>query len=262
MRLGCCARMEDLPLVADAGCEFFEMSVSDALLLKADHEQFARLAEMMARMPIKPEAINSFLRMDQKLVGHKVNFTALQEHMELVVQRAADLGGELIVFGCGAARSKPQGYSQFRARQQLMEFVCMAGEVAAPFGMKVVVQPLRAKQSNMVNTLGQAVSMARLADVPSVGVAADLFHMAQQDEPVEDVARTPRTLAYAHIADPDDRSCVAEDDDAKYEDYLRALRHAGYDDRLCIDCGWRDIKTELEPAVAYLKRLWARVAAG
>ena len=262
MKFGCCCRLEDLSVLTDAGCDFFEASANAAMILRAAPAQFERISRLMTEMPVKPQAINSFLRMDQKLTGPDVHVAQLEEHTAISIKRAADLGAKILVFGAGRSRSFPEGYPREKALVQLQDFLRMAGEIAAPFGIKIVIQPLRQRQSNVINTLGQAYSLARMVQEPSVGVVGELFHMSQEREPVANLSYAGATLAYAHIAHPESRQCPSDKDGIDYRPYLEALDQAGYDDLLCIDCGWSDIGTELKPALSYLRALWDEVTGG
>ena len=260
MKFGCCCRLEDLSVLVDAGCDFFEISANEAMILRVAPVQFEKLSRLIARMPVEAQAINSFLRMEHRLIGPDVHVAQIEEHTEVSIKRAAQLGATIIVFGAGRSRSFPEGYPRERALQQLQDFLRMAGQIAAPFGMTVAIQPLRQQQSNAINTLAQAYSLARMVQEPSVGVVGELFHMCQEQEPVANLSYAGPTLAYAHIAHPETRECPSENDGIDYRPYLAALDQAGYDGPLCIDCGWNDIGAELKPALSYLRGLWDEVA--
>ena len=41
--------------------------------------------------------------------------------------------------------------------------------------------------------------------------------------------------------------------------FFRALREAGYDERIIIECGWKDFAAEIGPSLAHLKKAYAQV---
>ena len=93
----------------------------------------------------------------------------------------------------------------------------------------------------------------RLAEGPeSVRLLADFYHMARDGEPADEIAKHGGLLAHCHVAEAEKRTPpgVAGDD---FGPYLRALKAAGYDGALSIECRWSDFETEAPAAVRYLR---------
>ena len=53
----------------------------------------------------------------------------------------------------------------------------MAGPMAESYGIRIAIEPLSYREDNVINTVSDAVRLARSVNLPSVGVLADYYHV-------------------------------------------------------------------------------------
>ena len=65
----------------------------------------------------------------------------------------------------------------------------------------------------------------------------------------------PRTVKMITSAEPAGRIAPAPGM-TDYRPFLRKLKELGYDGRISLECGWKDLKTQLAPSLEFLRREW------
>jgi sugar phosphate isomerase/epimerase len=258
MKFGVCAGLDKLEMVTQAGYDFIEPPTRRTLHPEEGEEGFARIRGIMERSPIQAEAFNIFVPGSLKVTGPEVDFTRLMDYATLCVQRAPNIGGEVIVFGSGGARSVPEEFSRDEAKGQIIHFLQELGKSAEECGMKIAVEPLRKEESNIINSVSEGMEFVRAAESPAVGILADVYHMEKEKEPLDNILACGDNLLHIHIADPAERRApgVGEYD---FRPFFARLKKVGYDNRISIECKWEDFEAEAKAALKFAKEAWEQV---
>jgi len=90
-----------LSALSRAGYDFAEMTVQS--LTRLSEEQFAEVRRAIGESALRVPAFNSFIPGSLKLTGPDASESEQDEYLDLALQRVKAVGGELIVFGSGAA---------------------------------------------------------------------------------------------------------------------------------------------------------------
>lgn len=252
MRIGCCASLEQIQTVQDAGYDYVELAVG-TVRPEQPNSEFEAIVIRLEEFEIRPEAWNILFPSDLKVVGPEVDLYRIERYLRTAFERIEELGGEIVVFGSGGARYVPDGFPMHEALDQLREAVTLAGQVAGACGITIALEPLHKKGTNIINNLTEAVELVKAADHPFVKLVADLSHMMDESEPIDVIPPLGAQIVHAHTADTG-RFCPGSGSYPNKE-FIRALRGAGYDDRLTIECSWRDFGSECGPALEYLRGL-------
>lgn len=255
MRFGCCADLSKLKAVQDAGYDYIELPVSVVMAEQPDSE-FDSVRQQLADADIVPEAWNCLLPRDIRVTGPEVDTYRLERFIRTAFWRIEELGGEIVVFGSGGARKVPEGFPMDEARDQIIEFLAMAGQVAGIHGITIAIEPLNRGETNIINSVPEAVEMMTAVGHPFVKVLADLYHIDEESQPLEDILRAGDDLAHTHTADTG-RLCPGTGSYPNAE-FIRMLKKAGYDERLSVECTFRDWDTEPRRALEYLRELEMR----
>lgn len=260
MRFGVCAPPDRTADYVDAGIDYVEWPMSRTVG-EMDDDAFAELVALAGTLPVRPETWNVMLPATLKVVGPEADHVAMRAYLERAFARAARLGGEVVVFGSGGARTSPEGWSPDDPARQFDDACRIAGEVAATHGLTIAIEPLRREETNLVNGVAEGVAVAERVAMPSVRVLSDLYHVMEEGEPLADTAGAGALLAHAHVAEPDSRHTpVPGAHEETYAAFFEALREAGYDGRVSLEC--RDTTPEnAATALAMLRRLAAEVVA-
>ncbi len=237
MKFGVCARVEKSELVKAAGFDYIELSVAGDLMPEIEEAEWDRHRWLIEAMPLLPESFNSFIR-SGKITGPEADTERLKKYVKTALRRASLVGGSIIVFGSNTARNIPDGFPRERALQQIEEFLIMCADESDQTGVKVAIEPLHSGESNIINLVSEGAEIARKINRMGVQNLADTFHMEKENEPVSAIVDSADVLAHVHTADTDRFAPGIGLYD--HPALFRALRDAGYDDRLSIECDWQD----------------------
>jgi len=240
MRFGVCAEIAAARSLARSGYDYIELSVASDLLPESETAEWAKIRRKINAMPIRPEAFNSFVR-TCKIVGPEAQPDRLKRYVLTALKRANQVGGSIIVFGSGGAREIPEDYPHDR------------------YGVVVVIEPLCKQECNSINLVSDGAKLVRAVNRPGVRNLADTYHMEAECEPVSAIVADRDVLAHVHTAD----SGRFAPGTGTYDHValFSAIRNAGYDKRVSIECNWnRQFEALMEPALQHLKE--AQVLAG
>lgn len=237
MRFGVCAGIEQGLAVRGAGGDYLELTVAGDLQPENDETWWAEQRKRILALPLPVEALNVFLGSLQ-VVGPEVDQTRVTRYVSNTARRAGEIGAGVIVFGSGASRRVPEEFDNALARAQLVWFLRLCADVCAAHSITVAIEPLNRRETNLINTVVEAVEVARDIDREEVRVLADWYHMAQEGESLDSLIAAGRLLAHTHTANADRRSPGSDETD--YRVFMDALRRAGYDGRVSTECDWED----------------------
>ena len=102
-------------------------------------------------------------------------------------ERATELDGEIIVFGSGGARHVPEGFSRKRAHDQILEFLEAAANYARRHGLVIAIEPLNRSETNMINSIAEAVQFADELMQPEIQVLVDFYHQMLEAEAFDEI---------------------------------------------------------------------------
>jgi len=251
MQFGICMPIADAGIAHAAGFDFVEPTVRSLSPLDPD---FDSIRAPFDSAPLPTPVFNVFVPTEIPVTGPEVDWERVESYLEAAIGRVAALTGKAIVFGSGGARRVPDGFAKQEANQQLVRFLRLAGGVAQRNDVTIVIEPLNARESNIVNSVVEGMELAQAADHPRVRLLADLYHMMEDDEPLENITTCAAWLDHVHVADTT-RGAPGEGD-YPYEEFFRRLHAGGYSGRLSIECRWDDLERQAGPAGQFLRRMW------
>lgn len=257
MRFGCCAGVDKIGIVEAAGYDYIELP-SMAVMPEKPASEFEQTLKQFEGYNIKAEAWNCLLPGDLKLTGPSVDFYRVERYLRTALERMARLGAQVVVFGSGGARSIPEGFSESEGRRQILEFIALCGSVASRNSLTLAIEPLNRKESNVINSVAEGVEFAELAAHPNVKALADLYHIDEESEPLSNIAAAGGMLAHTHTADTGRYSPGTGTYD--HIGFFRALKEAGYDQRMSVECRWNDFDSECKKSVDFLRSVAEKVA--
>lgn len=256
MQVGICVPAEKVGEVLDAQPDFIEEHIQNFLKPAEPEGAFAENLARAKALPVPVPAANCFLPASMKCVGPDVNVEALARYAEVAFRRARAVGMERLVFGSGGARKIPDGFPREQAKAQFVALLKRLGPLAAKHQVTIVVEPLNKAECNFINTLAEGAELVRAAAHPNVWLLADIFHMLRDGEPAGEIARFGNLLRHVHLAEKEKRTApgVMGDD---FRPFFAALKQAGYDGRMAIECGWADRPKQSVVAVRTVREQWA-----
>ncbi len=120
---------------------------------------------------------------------------------------AASTGARLVIVvpspvGKLSASTEPE-----RSLELAAQSIRQAAERAGERGVSLCIEALNRYESYLVNTLEQATRLARMVDLPNVGIMADTFHMNIEEASLPSSIREYGDLiCHVHLADSNRRA--------------------------------------------------------
>ena len=242
-----------LKTLSDAGCDFFEFGVG-MLCPEAPKSLFEEFKALVANSPLRAECFNSFIPANLRVTGPDVDKVRLDNYLDGATERTAELGGEIIVFGSGGARHVPEGFSRKLAHDQILEFLGVAANYAQQHGLVIAIEPLNRSETNLINSIAEAVQYADEIARPEIKVLVDFYHQMVEGEAFDQIVRAGERIAHVHVADTD--RLYPGSGKYDYQGFARSLADAGYNKRISVECNFRDFDQEVPQSIQFLREVF------
>ena len=252
MRFGCCVDLTGLAVVTAAGYDYAELAAAQVLRAEEPESAFAETLRAVREAGVPVEAFNGFPPGHLKITGPEVDEARVERDVSVALERGTRLGGQVV--GSAGARNVPDGFPVAEAWRQLVAFFHMAGRQAEQVGMVLAVEPLNRGESNIITSVAEGLRLVEEVDHPAVQVLSDLYHVAVESESVADTAQAGARLVHVHVADSG--RLYPGSGAYDYAGYVGALRAAGYDRRISVECAWGDFAAEAPRALVFLRTVW------
>jgi sugar phosphate isomerase/epimerase len=252
--------LKSLDTLAALGFDYAEPALAQTAALSPD--ALAAVRAKLTASGIHVETMNWFLPgSDIKLTGPDVDAAKIRAYVEKALGVAESFGAKVIVFGSPGARSVPDGFPQDRARDQLKAFLRTCGEVIEShhYGMVIGIEALRKPETNIINSVADALKLAREVNHPKIRIIVDFYHLAFEHEDPSVILEARDMIVHLQIADPRERTFpVSEQDEPRYGAFFTNLRRIGYQGRISIEANSTDVERDGRASLAFLKRMAAK----
>lgn len=128
------------------------------------------------------------------------------EYVYRLIDLCADLGGGVMVFGSPRQRSTVGGMSAEDATAVLADELAAVAPRAESCGVKLLVEALSKDQTDVVNSIAEAVAIVRQIGSPAVQTIFDTHNAVNETEPHPELVRRyfPH-IAHVHVNENDGR---------------------------------------------------------
>lgn len=175
------------------------------------------------------------------------------EHVRRMVDLCAEMAGSTVVIGSPKQRASRGGGDCSRARDVFVHELAHLAPFAESRGVLVLVEAIPARETDVVNRIGEAVAIARQIGSPAIQTMFDVHNAADETEPDPDLIR--RFSPYIrHIHMNEKNGAEPGMGNYDFEALMQALRDVQYD-------GWVSVeafdfsRTGPDIAAGALKRL-------
>jgi sugar phosphate isomerase/epimerase len=256
MRFGICARVEAAADIQAAGADYIEENVQSLLQGKVEDAQWTGM-ERVRGVSLPIPAANSLVPGDIKIVGPAVDMEQLRAYMTRAMARAGQVGIKTVVFGSGGARNVPEGFDRGQARRQILEFLAMSAPLAAQNGITLVAEPLRKQETNIINSVDEAMGYVKQLNHPNFQCLVDSYHFWVENDSLEDLAAAMPWIQHVHVADKDGRVAPGESGTADYRPFFSVIKKGKYDSMISVEAiGFKDYKNVAPRVLSFLRRQW------
>ena len=239
-----------------SGMDFIEPGL--AKITAMNDVDFDAAVQRINAAKVRVQSVNWFLPPELKVIGPEANESMTRQFLELALGRAETLGAKAVVFGSPGSRSLPVGFSQQKGREQMIEFCRMCSDVIRDhdWGMRIAVEHVNHTETNFINTFAQALAIVREVDRPEIGLAADFYHFAIEDESSEIMLEAADLICAVQIANPAGR-CFPKPGDLlpDAESFFRQLIEIGYDGGVAVEATVQNLESDCRGAVQWISSL-------
>lgn len=267
---GACLSLRNAKLLKDHGYDFIEGSAGREFIPEKSDEEWKKQKDVILGCGLPMRSVNGFLPGKFRLTGPNADFGPALDYAERVLRRADEVGTKIVVFGSGGARSVPGDFSGDRKNhpdtekgvEQFTDFCRkLCGRVADLKTVRVVIEPLRPSETNIINYVWQGMQVVRDVNSPILRQLADIYHMIRGRESARSIEEASESLLHCHIASKKDRQYpgFGENDAEIFRPYFDALAKIGYSGGVSCECGWpkdrKEFEKALDKALALMKSL-------
>jgi len=218
-------------------------------LWSADERQLSELFALLEGR--KCVTACNFFPKSVRLIGSEMKPERIKAYLEDVLPILGRLGCDSIVLGSAGARNIPSGMEKAQADEA---FACVLDRYVLPAcagKVTVLLEPLNHAECNYLNTLKEGMAFVRALDNPSFLLMADLYHMCENGEDVDDLRSALPLIHHVHLAEKGRRL-----PERAFSDYLEKgigiLKKSGYQGTISYETN----DGELSAALALLSATW------
>ena len=256
MEFGIVVPVEQSAAVKSLGYDFIEEVVVRLLQGDVPDDQWdgkRRAAGSKLPMP----AANSLVPASLRITGPEVSRERLRTYVGRVVERAARVGIKILVFGSGAARSVTDGFDRKEARRQIVEFLRMMLPYCARRGIMVVCEPMNRGESNIINTVAEAMQYVWEVDHPNFQCLVDSYHLWMENDTLENVRDAMPWVRHVHVSDVEGRKPPGMSGKNDYRPLFAELKRGRYDGRIAVETvGYEALLRDAAAALQFVKQQW------
>lgn len=202
--------------------------------------------------------LNRILPKHLPVVGPNTDNYAIKEWIQQLTDVAREYGAKTITLGSGSARRIPSAFPKGRAEEQLAWFVLELAELASTVGASVCLEPLREKETNLINTIDEALEfISGYCSSQPVYITVDPIHVyfGAVDFGLND--DLVQLIRHVHISDVERRPISWKSSLPRA--FLFSLMKYGYTGAISLECSWSDSLREIAVA-SDITRYWLRIS--
>lgn len=237
MRIGMCGMdTKKYPLYKALGFDYIEANL--ATITGMSQDEFTDYVEAVARNGIKVEYTNCFFP-GVKVVGRTADDKKTREYAKKALARAAQLGVKGCVFGSGYQRSVEEGEDMTAGYAHFIDVCRIMADEAKPYGIKIIIEPLCRKETNIVNTVADGIAAVKAVNRANVVTLVDFYHVFLTGESLDATVHNEGLVWHAHIARANvDRLLPHTAEDAEQcKIWARELKSSGYNGSISLEGG-------------------------
>lgn len=236
----------------ELGFDYAETAIGS--LMGLSEEELAQAAALHEAGEFSIEVCNCFIPASIPLIGESAGDPTA--HIKEAFRRMSLVGADTMVFGSGGARRRAEDYPEEKAQAQIDAFLTLANELAAPYHITIVIEPLNKGETNVINSVNDGADYVRRLQLPQVRLLADAYHMLLENDPLTSLVLNEDILSHIHVAVTDKRLCPGAEDGGYLSAFAAVLRGSSYQGRVSIECRYEEFGADIRRAYPYMRELF------
>ena len=242
--------------IVKGGFDYIETHISD--IAEFEKDKYKLFKKELADNNIACKVGLLLFPRNMPLASDEMNIGEIKAHAEKALSTADDLGTEVIVFGNGGTRAVKEGIDREKANQRIRDILAAVDPIAKKYGIKVVIEPLNQKETNMINSVQEAADFIKSVSAENIGIVCDWYHIRSDNQTLNDMITNSDKIYHLHIAYPLGRTMPSISDNLdEYTEFVEIVKQIGYDNRLSIEGSVSVVTAEkFSEALMILKNLF------
>lgn len=151
-------------------------------------------------------------------------------YLNELIDFCGDLGGKVMVFGSPAQRSTTDGATVEEAKQYFADGLAQVADHAQQRDVKILLESLSKDQTDVVNTLAEAMEIVNKVNHPAIQTMFDFHNTADETEPLDVLIRKYFDHIYhVHVQEMDGTYLGTGNAVHDYVKSFQTLKNLGYD---------------------------------
>jgi len=151
-------------------------------------------------------------------------------YLDQLIDFCGDLGGKVMVFGSPNQRSTTGGATVEEANQYFADGLAQVADHARQRDVKILLESLSKDQTDVVNTLAEAMEIVNEIDHPAIQTMFDFHNTADETEPLDVLVKKYFDHIYhVHVQEMDGTYLGTGDAVHNYVKSFQTLKNLGYD---------------------------------
>ena len=264
MLIGCCLSMNanesdsigisTLDDAIKAGYDYIELPVSNMMAL--DENGRASILENVKAGEVPCYSGNNLFPAGIKLLEDKTNDAVTTEYLNRALDYCKRLNMQVLVFGSGGARMRPEGMTPEQGHEKLEKLLYLMAGLAEKFDITFVLETLRPQECNILNTMAETKKLKDTVSHPRIKMLCDNYHMSFAGEkPERDIVPIVSDIAHAHFCRVEGRVIPNTELLQDEKEYVLTLKNNGYKGNLSVEAFSKYFINDSEFVVKQLKRI-------
>ncbi len=124
-------------------------------------------------------------------------------YLDALIDFSGDLGGPYMIFGSPKQRNT-MGISKAEAKKYFAEGLAKVADHAQERGVKILIEHLGSDQTDVVNTLAEAMEVAQMVNHPAIQIMFDFHNTVDETEPFDVlIKRCYKHIYHVHVQEMD-----------------------------------------------------------
>lgn len=173
---------------------------------------------------VAPPAGLHFTTPDDKVRGRSVDY------LVKLIDFCGDMGGEAMIFGSPRQRNTTGGATREEAVNYFVDGLARVADHAQQRNVKVLVEALGSEQTNVVNTLAEAVEVVNRVGHPAISSMFDFHNTPDETEPLHELIRKYYDyIEHVHVQNMDGTLITTDEIPPEYIPAFEVLKEKKFD---------------------------------
>jgi len=125
------------------------------------------------------------------------------DYLNALIDFSGDLGGPYMIFGSPKQRNT-MGISKAEAKKHFADGLAKVADHAQKRDVKILIEHLGSDQTDVVNTLAEAMEVARMVNHPAIQIMFDFHNTPDETEPFDVlIKRYYKNIYHVHVQEMD-----------------------------------------------------------